>query len=78
MNFALVLEYCPRGSLYQLLVKKKLKLPLLTIVGMARDAAQGILHLHKVNYSYHKHNTTKKLCLFEFNCTLNNHLVDNR
>lgn len=50
MNFALVLEYCPRGSLYQLLVKKKLKLPLLTIVGMARDAAQGILHLHKVNY----------------------------
>ncbi len=44
-----MLEYCPRGSLFQLLVKKKLRLPLLTIVGMARDAAQGILHLHKVS-----------------------------
>jgi hypothetical protein len=29
-------------------VKKKKKLPLITLVRMARDAAFGILHLHKV------------------------------
>ncbi|ELR22090.1 protein kinase domain containing protein [Acanthamoeba castellanii str. Neff] len=46
-NFALVTEFCPRGSLYDLLVKKKKKLPLITLVRMARDAASGVLHLHK-------------------------------
>lgn len=46
-SFALVTEFCPRGSLYDLLVKKKKKLPLITLVRMARDIASGILHLHK-------------------------------
>jgi serine/threonine protein kinase len=47
-NFALVTEFCSRGSLFDLLVKKKKKLPLITLVRMARDAAAGVLHLHKV------------------------------
>jgi serine/threonine protein kinase len=49
-NFALVTEFCSRGSLLDLLVKKKKKLPLITLVRMARDAASGILHLHKVSH----------------------------
>ncbi len=52
MNFVLVLEYCAHGSLHDLLIKKKKKLPLLVIVGMARDAALGILHLHKVGHYF--------------------------
>jgi hypothetical protein len=32
-------------------VKDKKKLPLITLVRMARDAASGILHLHKVHAS---------------------------
>jgi hypothetical protein len=35
--------------MFQLLVKKRRKLPLITLVQMARDAASGILHLHKVH-----------------------------
>jgi serine/threonine protein kinase len=46
-HFALVLKFCPKGSLYDLLITKRKKLPWVTIVGMARDAAAGILHLHR-------------------------------
>lgn len=53
--FALVVEYCPRGSMFQLLIKKKRRLPLITLVQMARDAASGILHLHKVDRPSHPH-----------------------
>ncbi len=48
LNFALVLEFCSRGSLYDILIKKKKKLPLTLLVRMAKDAATGIMHLHKV------------------------------
>jgi serine/threonine protein kinase len=46
-TFALVTEYCCRGSLYDLLVRKNKRLPLITLVQMARDVALGLLHLHK-------------------------------
>lgn len=45
--FALVLEFYPHGSLYDVLVAKRLELPFHILVRMARDIALGILHLHK-------------------------------
>jgi hypothetical protein len=36
-------------------VKNKKKLPLITLVRMARDAASGILHLHKVQTTSSSH-----------------------
>ncbi len=50
LSFALVLEFCARGSLYDLLIKKKKKLPLTLLVRIAKDAATGIMHLHKVSH----------------------------
>mmetsp|Transcript_33593 Transcript_33593/g.84354 ORF Transcript_33593/g.84354 Transcript_33593/m.84354 type:complete len:607 (+) Transcript_33593:3-1823(+) len=45
-NFALVTEWCPNGSMYDLLVKKKRPLTMLQLVRMMLGAAAGILHLH--------------------------------
>ncbi|KAL6069929.1 Tyrosine-protein kinase receptor [Balamuthia mandrillaris] len=47
LKFALVSEYCAKGSLYDMLMKRKEKVPLVVLVRMARDIAAGILHLHK-------------------------------
>ncbi|KAL6072594.1 mitogen-activated protein kinase kinase kinase 9, variant 2 [Balamuthia mandrillaris] len=49
LSFALILEYCPFGSLYDVVVKRKQRLPLVTLLRVARDIAAGILHLHKEN-----------------------------
>ncbi len=43
----LQLEYCARGSIYDLLVERKEQVPLVRLVAMARDISAGILHLHK-------------------------------
>ncbi|KAL6078981.1 Ephrin type-A receptor 6 [Balamuthia mandrillaris] len=47
LKFALVLEYCPKGSLYDMLVKRRERVPLVILVKMARDIAAGVLHLHR-------------------------------
>jgi serine/threonine protein kinase len=48
--FALVTEYCPYGSMYDLFIAKKtdLRKPVTRdmLIKMLRDAARGILHLH--------------------------------
>lgn len=44
---ALVTEYCSRGSLFELLVKGRARVPPALLVRMARDAAAGIRHLHR-------------------------------
>jgi serine/threonine protein kinase len=47
-NFCLVTDYCRYGSVYDVLVKRRETLPYPVLVKVARDAASGILHLHKV------------------------------
>ena len=43
LHFSLVTEYCPFGSLYDFLVVKKTKVPLIVLLRMARDIAAGVL-----------------------------------
>jgi serine/threonine protein kinase len=45
--FALVLEFYPHGSLYDVLITKRIELPFHMVVRIARDIALGIIHLHK-------------------------------
>ena len=47
-NFCLVTDYCRYGSVYDVLVKRQEQLAYPVLVKVARDAASGILHLHKV------------------------------
>jgi len=43
LHFSLVTEYCPNGSLFDFLIKKKSKVPFIILIKMARDIAAGIL-----------------------------------
>ncbi len=44
-------EYCERGSLYDVLIKRQEDVSLERLIAMARDAAAGILHLHQYTFS---------------------------
>jgi len=45
-ELCLVTQFYPKGSLYDIIIKRKENIRWKVIVGMARDAAAGILHLH--------------------------------
>ncbi|ELR19495.1 protein kinase domain containing protein [Acanthamoeba castellanii str. Neff] len=45
-ELCLVTQFYPKGSLYDIVIKRREPIGWKTIVGMARDAAAGILHLH--------------------------------
>jgi hypothetical protein len=46
-NFCLVTDFCKYGSVYDVMIKRQQQLPFPVVVKMTRDAASGILHLHK-------------------------------
>jgi serine/threonine protein kinase len=66
--FALVLEFYPHGSLYDVLVAKRLELPFHILVRMARDIALGILHLHKEKV-IHRDIATRNVLVGDNYCT---------
>jgi hypothetical protein len=45
-DVCLVTQFYPKGSLYEIVVRRRQELPWKAVVGMARDAAAGVLHLH--------------------------------
>lgn len=46
-KYAIVTQYCDRGSVFDELIKRQAKWPVPRLVRMLRDAAAGVLHLHK-------------------------------
>lgn len=66
--FALVLEFYPHGSLYDVLIAKRLELPFHVLVRMARDIALGILHLHKEKV-IHRDIATRNVLVGDNYCT---------
>jgi serine/threonine protein kinase len=46
-NFCLVTDFCKYGSVHDVMIKRQQQLPYPVVVKITRDAASGILHLHK-------------------------------
>lgn len=64
-ELCLVTQFYPKGSLYDIVIKRREPIGWKTIVGMARDAAAGILHLH-CEHVIHRDIATRN-CLVDAN-----------
>ncbi|KAL6079948.1 Receptor-interacting serine/threonine-protein kinase 3 [Balamuthia mandrillaris] len=65
-DVSLVTQFYEKGSLYDILIVRREKVPWKTVVGMARDAAAGILHLHREKVIHR--DVAARNCLVDESC----------